>query len=187
MNEDNSTDITNIESFDFNSMLSSVNSIFRTFESVTGMPLESLDNSTSNTSIEDVFKNIFSVAKDIIESDKKKKSVTENETDMIADEAGDWGYEYILEHYDRYKLQEDGSYVYQQVSDEVYQHIKDSIVEQYDFSDGEWDMMYDALADIVYERVNFEHIWEAIDEILNASTNMEEKLAEVGMSISDFI
>lgn len=117
----------------------------------------------------------------------KKKAATDNETDMLAEDARNWGYDYILEHYDRYDIQDMGSWIYQVVSDEVYQYIRDVIINEYDFSDDDWDMMYDALADIVYSRVDFSYVWDAIDVVLNAPQTMEEKLAEVGMSVRDFL
>lgn len=124
---------------------------------------------------------------DLVESERKKSAVTENETLILADEAQEWGRNYILEHFDRYELQEIGSYIYQKVSDEVYQYVRDTIINEYDFSEDGWEMMYDALADIVYAKIDFDSIWDVLDDILNAPVTFEEKLAEVGMSVRDFL
>lgn len=155
------------------------------------VPLEMIgkDNAEHMTNfLVKTFAKIMDTAGSFLEFEhEKKKSVTENETDMMADEAKDWGYTYILEHYDRTDIQEMGSSIYQEISEKVYQYIRDTVINEYDFSDEEWDIMYDAIADLVYERVDFSYIWEAIDEVLDAPVTFEEKLAEVGMSIKDFL
>lgn len=132
------------------------------------------------------FASIMDTAGSLFE-DERKTSVTENETDMMADDARDWGYDYILSNYNKADIQDMGSSIYQEVSEKVYQYVRDTIINEYDFTEDDWDMMYDALADIVYERIDFTHVWEAIDEVLNAPVTFEEKLAEIGMSVRDFL
>lgn len=122
------------------------------------------------------------------EAKQQKKSATENETDELAQEATEWGYNHVFEEYSKYDFQLMGrTYSYQKLSDEVYQFIRDRIINDYDFSEDGWEIMYSALADIVYQRVDFNRVWEAIDEVMNAPVTFEEKLAEVGMSVHDFL
>lgn len=157
-----------------------------TFTDTMGLPAGFLgDMKSTSDFFAQMLTKMLSSAKDVVE--ERKKSVTENETDMLADEATHWGYQHILNDYYKEDLYLMGSYCYQKISDEVYQYIRDLIINEYDFSDDGWDIMYDALADLVYERVDFSYIWQAIDEVTNAPMTMEEKLAEVGMSVKDFL
>lgn len=77
--------------------------------------------------------------------------------------------------------------VYQPASDAILKYINDRLHDEYDFIKDDWEMMYDALIDVIFERINFSNVWSAIDDILNAPVTMEEKLRDIGMSEKDFL
>jgi len=92
--------------------------------------------------------------------------------------------EYIQNDFDRYYITELGSYVYQFIQDKTYD-IAVTVVEegkkQYYISDE------DSVIDEVMKSIDFESLYDLVEDILNAPITMEEKLAEVGMSMKDFL
>lgn len=162
------------------------------------VPLEflKLDNNTptlnAHTSFSDIMNELEIIIDQIVDSamevkEERKTSITENETEILAEEMEEFGRQYIYEHYDSYDIKELGSDLYQIVSEKTYENLNEHIRDKYDFSEDNWDMMYGAIADIVFERINFSKIWEAVDDILEAPSTMEDKLRDVGMSMKDFL
>lgn len=122
--------------------------------------------------------------KDIPDMPQKKKLATYHEAEIIAERIEEYGREYILEHYDKYDIQEKGSFIYQKVSDKLHDYLSKLLLEEYDFDD---EVIYESLADDIFDSINFSSIWEVIDDIIQAPVTMEDKLKDVGMSEKDFL
>ena len=92
--------------------------------------------------------------------------------------------EYIYNTFDRYYIQEHGSYVYSILIEKIYEIIKDVIITQ-----DEYIITCDKsqLIDILFEAIDLNYFYEIIDDIPNQPITMEEKMADVGMSYKDFL
>ena len=137
-----------------------------------------LDNS-DNMVIE--YYDEFSMKSEVVTFEK------ELESKDIVDEVENLLKDYVLEHFNRYDIQEIGSYIYNIADEKAYDLLCDCIDklhEDYDFEE-EYDV--DNYAKKYYGDIDIYCINEIIDDILNAPVTMEEKLADVGMSIKDFL
>ena len=109
----------------------------------------------------------------------KSISIVDNVENKILD--------YIYEK-DKYFIQDTGSYIYSLIDDKIYEFsqsiIQEMLKDNYTLPYGKTED--DVISEII-SFIDMSIIYEAIDEILNAPITMEEKLAEVGMSIKDFI
>lgn len=111
----------------------------------------------------------------------------ELESKDIVDEVENLLKDYVLEHFNRYDIQEIGSYIYNIADEKAYDllcNYINKLHEDYDF-EKEYDV--DNYAKKYYGDIDIYCINEIIDDILNAPVTMEEKLADVGMSIKDFL
>lgn len=111
----------------------------------------------------------------------------ELESKDIVDEVENLLKDYVLEHFNRYDIQEIGSYIYNIADEKAYDllcNYINKLHEDYDFEE-EYDV--DNYAKKYYGDIDIYCINEIIDDILNAPVTMEEKLADVGMSIKDFL
>ena len=111
----------------------------------------------------------------------------ELESRNIIDEVENLLKDYVLEHFNRYDIQEMGSCIYNVADEKAYDllcNYIDELHENYYF-DKEYDV--NNYAEKYYGDIDIYCIDEIIDDILNASVTMEEKLADVGMSIKDFL
>lgn len=91
---------------------------------------------------------------------------------------------YIQDNYDRYIVQEYGTYIYQMIQEKAYDIASEIIEEakdEYDIQDE------DAVIEAIIEEIDFDSMYELVEDILHAPITMEEKLADVGMSIRDFL
>lgn len=137
-----------------------------------------LDNS-DNMVIE--YYDEFSMKSEVVTFEK------ELESKDIVDEVENLLKDYFLEHFNRYDIQEIGSYIYNIADEKAYDllcNYIDKLHEDYDFEE-EYDV--DNYAKKYYGDIDIYCINEIIDDILNAPVTMEEKLADVGMSIKDFL
>ena len=137
-----------------------------------------LDNS-DNMVIE--YYDEFSMKSEVVTFEK------ELESKDIVDEVENLLKDYVLEHFNRYDIQEIGSYIYNIADEKAYDllcNYIDKLHEDYDFEE-EYDV--DNYAKKYYVDIDIYCINEIIDDILNAPVTMEEKLADVGMSIKDFL
>lgn len=137
-----------------------------------------LDNS-DNMVIE--YYDEFSMKSEVVTFEK------ELESKDIVDEVENLLKDYVLEHFNRYDIQEIGSYIYNVADEKAYDllcNYIDELHEDYDFKE-EYDV--DNYAKKYYGDIDIYCINEIIDDILNAPVTMEEKLADVGMSIKDFL
>ena len=137
-----------------------------------------LDNS-DNMVIE--YYDEFSMKSEVVTFEK------ELESKDIIDEVENLLKDYVLEHFNRYDIQEIGSYIYNVADEKAYDllcNYIDKLHEDYDFEE-EYDV--DNYAKKYYGDIDIYCINEIIDDILNAPVTMEEKLADVGMSIKDFL
>lgn len=137
-----------------------------------------LDNS-DNMVIE--YYDEFSMKSEVVTFEK------ELESKDIVDEVENLLKDYVLEHFNRYDIQEIGSYIYNIADEKAYDllcNYIDKLHEDYDFEE-EYDV--DNYAKKYYGNIDIYCINEIIDDILNAPITMEEKLADVGMSIKDFL
>lgn len=137
-----------------------------------------LDNS-DNMVIE--YYDEFSMKSEVVTFEK------ELESKDIVNEVENLLKDYVLEHFNRYDIQEIGSYIYNIADEKAYDllcNYIDKLHEDYDFEE-EYDV--DNYAKKYYGDIDIYCINEIIDDILNAPVTMEEKLADVGMSIKDFL
>ena len=137
-----------------------------------------LDNS-DNMVIE--YYDEFSMKSEVVTFEK------ELESKDIVDEVENLLKDYVLEHFNRYDIQEIGSYIYNIADEKAYDllcNYIDKLHEDYDFEE-EYDV--DNYAKKYYGDIDIYCINEIIDYILNAPVTMEEKLADIGMSIKDFL
>ena len=136
-------------------------------------------NNSDNMVIE--YYDEFSMKSEVVTFEK------ELESKDIVDEVENLLKDYILEHFNRYDIQEIGSYIYNVADEKVYDllcNYIDKLHEDYDFEE-EYDV--DNYAKKYYGDIDIYCINEIVDDILNAPVTMEEKLADVGMSIKDFL
>ena len=137
-----------------------------------------LDNS-DNMVIE--YYDEFSMKSEVVTFEK------ELESKDIVDEVENLLKDYVLEHFNRYDIQEIGSYIYNIADEKAYDllcNYIDKLHEDYDFEE-EYDV--DNYAKKYYGDIDIYCINEIIDDILNAPVTMEDKFADIGMSIKDFL
>ena len=123
----------------------------------------------------------FSMKSEVVTFEK------ELESKDIVDEVENLLKDYVLEHFNRYDIQEIGSYIYNIADEKAYDllcNYIDKLHEDYDFEE-EYDV--DNYAKKYYGDIDIYCINEIIDDILDVPVTMEEKLADVGMSIKDFL
>ena len=129
--------------------------------------------------------NEFSLKSEIVTFEK------ELESRNIIDEVENLLKDYVLEHFNRYDIQEMGSCIYNVADEKAYDLLCNYINELHEnyYFDEEYDEEYDVdnYAEKYYRDIDIYCIDEIIDDILNASVTMEEKLADIGMSIKDFL
>jgi len=92
--------------------------------------------------------------------------------------------EYIEMNFSREYIRESGSYIYQVIHEKAYELIVKTLDDHKD------DYLYedtDALAEAIFEQMDFEYVYDIIDNILEQPVTMEEKLADIGMSQKDFL
>lgn len=92
---------------------------------------------------------------------------------------------YIQDNYDRYTVHEYGSYIYQMIQEKAYDFASEVVEEakndEYIIDDEE------SVVDAIMQEIDFDSLYDLVEDILHAPITMEEKLAEVGMSIRDFL
>ena len=126
--------------------------------------------------------NEFSLKSEVVTFEK------ELESRNIIDEVENLLKDYVLEHFNRYDIQEMGSCIYNVADEKAYDllcNYIDELHENYYFDEEEYDV--DNYAEKYYGDIDIYCIDEIIDDILNTPITMEEKLADVGMSIKDFL
>lgn len=94
--------------------------------------------------------------------------------------------EYIESNFDKEYIKDCGMYIYQVIQEKAYEIIEEVISI---LSDDDWFVPddHDDVIEAVLEEIDFDSIYDLIDEILTYPVTMEQKLAEVGMSESDFL
>ena len=93
--------------------------------------------------------------------------------------------EYISTEFDKYYIVDMGHYIYQIIQEKAYDiasEVVESEKEEYCYTPDE-----ETIIDAIIDNIDFESLYELMDDILNAPSTMEEKLAEVGMSYADFL
>lgn len=126
--------------------------------------------------------NEFSLKSEVVTFEK------ELESRNIIDEVENLLKDYVLEHFNKYDIQEMGSCIYNVADEKAYDllcNYIDELHENYYFDEEEYDV--NNYAEKYYGDIDIYCIDEIIDDILNAPVTMEEKLADVGMSIKDFL
>ena len=128
--------------------------------------------------------NEFSLKSEVVTFEK------ELESKDIVDEVENLLKDYVLEHFNRYDIQEIGSCIYNIADEKAYDLLCNYINELHEnyYFDEEYEE-YDVnnYAEKYYGDIDIYCIDEIIDDILNVPVTMEEKLADVGMSIKDFL
>ena len=128
--------------------------------------------------------NEFSLKSEVVTFEK------ELESRNIIDEVENLLKDYVLEHFNRYDIQEMGSCIYNIADEKAYDllcNYINELHENYYFDEEYEEYDVDNYAEKYYEDIDIYCIDEIIDDILNAPVTMEEKLADVGMSIKDFL
>ena len=126
--------------------------------------------------------NEFSLKSEVVTFEK------ELESRNIIDEVENLLKDYVLEHFNKYDIQEMGSCIYNVADEKAYDllcNYIDELHENYYFDEEYYDV--NNYAEKYYGDIDIYCIDEIIDDILNAPVTMEEKLADVGMSIKDFL
>lgn len=104
--------------------------------------------------------------------------------DKLALKAEERMEEYIQDNYDRNTIQDYGHHIYQIIQEKtcnIVSDIVDMLEEEYVIPDK------DAIIEIIIDEIDFNSLYEIADSILDAPISFEDRLAEVGMSIKDFI
>lgn len=93
--------------------------------------------------------------------------------------------EYITDNYDKYDIEEYGSHIYQMIQEKAYDFAFEVVEEAKE----EYEMLYneEKIIETIIEEINFNSLYDLIEDIVNAPITMEDKLSEVGMSIRDFL
>lgn len=92
--------------------------------------------------------------------------------------------EYIYEHFDKYDILEMQEYIYQVIQEKAYDIVTEMLEdakEDYDITNE------DDVIETIIDNINFDSLYEIVDEIMHSPRTMEEKLADVGMSYKDFL
>lgn len=92
--------------------------------------------------------------------------------------------EYIQYDFDKYHIIDLGSYVYQHIQEKVYDIATEVVQEMekdFEITDE------DSVVEKIVKEIDFESLYDLVEDILHAPVTMEEKLAEVGMSMKDFL
>lgn len=92
--------------------------------------------------------------------------------------------EYIQDNYDRYTIQEHGLYIYETIQEKAYDFIYELIEkakEDYLINNEE------KVVETIMKEIDFDSLYELIENILHAPITMNEKLADIGMSMKDFL
>lgn len=89
---------------------------------------------------------------------------------------------FIYETMDRQYIQECGSCIHSVVMERAYEEI-DKVLHEEEVEEEE----FEKVSSEVMDNIDFESLYEIIDNILDAPITMEEKLAEIGMSQRDFL
>ena len=92
---------------------------------------------------------------------------------------------YIQDNCDRYVIHEYGSYIYQMIQEKAYDFASEVVEEakndDYMIDDEE------SVIETIMQEIDFDSLYDLVEDILHAPITMEEKLTEVGMSIRDFL
>lgn len=139
----------------------------------------SYDN--SNNIITEYYNDEFFIKSEVVTFEK------ELESRNVIDEVENLLKDYVLEHFDRYDIQEIGSCIYSVADEKAYDLLCEYIDKLHEEYNPEEDYDVNDYAEKYYEDIDIYCIDEIIDDILNAPITMEEKLADVGMSIKDFL
>lgn len=142
---------------------------------------------TYNIETNNVWKTLSGQLSHIINivSQKKLHEITEEEADDIVSDAERFGYDWIYNHYGKHDIEEDGDLIVTRVVDKIADYLDERLHEDYDFED--WPEMYDALMEILMEKIHLDYVLSVIDEIMQAPVTIEEKLRDIGMSQNDFV
>lgn len=116
---------------------------------------------------------------EIIKNRLKSKNVIDDVENLLKD--------YVLEHFDKYDIQRDSSYVYDVMKEKAYDILCEYINNLCDDENKFANYDVNNYAQDFYENIDISCIDESINDILNTSYTIEEKLSDIGMSINDFL
>lgn len=92
--------------------------------------------------------------------------------------------EYIQDNYDSSTVEDYGHYLYEAIQEKAYEFASNAveqIKEEYIISDEE------AIVDAIIDEIGFDSLYEMAESVSDVPMSFEDHLAEVGMSIRDFI
>ena len=92
--------------------------------------------------------------------------------------------EYIQDNYDSSTVEDYGYYLYEAIQEKAYEFASNAveqIKEEYIINDEE------AIVDAIIDEIGFDSLYEMAESVSDVPMSFEDHLAEVGMSIRDFI
>lgn len=110
--------------------------------------------------------------------------------------------DYVYEHFNNY-INDDIAYICQDIQEKSYEivygllesedgyvfdYIEDDYMDNYigDYID-DYDSSVEQLTDLILKEIDFNSIYDLVDELSKQPITMEEKLADIGMSQRDFL
>lgn len=114
----------------------------------------------------------------------RKTEATESEAEDLADEAEQYGRDWIYDNYGKSDIEDLGDFLGEKVLDELVDWVEVTVLDRYDFPDQD---IFADFVDSVIAHIDLGHVLSIADDILEAPTTMVEKLRDIGMSERDFL
>jgi hypothetical protein len=93
---------------------------------------------------------------------------------------------WLTDNYDKYELLDCGSYIYDVIQEHAYEVVSDIVAKLSKDVDLECEDD-EVIIQAVLNEIDFDALYDVVEDIINAPITMEDKLAEIGMSYRDFL
>lgn len=109
--------------------------------------------------------------------------------DEITDSVQGKTIEYIQENFDKHDIQEYHGYMYQVIAEKASEITEQILEDNYNLGSSLalFDYDSDAIINDVMKNLDYSVFDDAIEDIVNQSSSLSDKLADIGMSYNDFI
>lgn len=109
--------------------------------------------------------------------------------DEITDSVQDKTIEYIQENFDKHDIREHHGYMYQIIVEKASEIAEQILEDNYNLGSSLalFDYDSDAIINDVVKNLDYSVFDDAIEDIVNQSSSLSDKLADIGMSYNDFI
>ena len=109
--------------------------------------------------------------------------------DEITDSLQDKTIEYIQENFDKHDIREYHGYMYQIIAEKASEIAEQILKDNYNLGSSLalFDYDSDAIINDVIKNLDYSVFDDAIEDIVNQSSSLSDKLADIGMSYNDFI